>query len=330
MYLTLRSHRDIENRQLKGYIVDVERLEKRSFLLHFYPSTKISEENYCPAFQHYFEIKNFFAEELFLEQKIFKTANKKKFLNRELLRLVQEPVVCFYQNFTVTFEEDLWKKYLNTRFILKEKIFFRKIFQRLEQHPWKQNLLINVFKFFSNKNLKKNLYTFKIFINFLLKKKIQLCLQNIYFKLFKKLKKLKKKIPLFFQKFSKTGLIFFFPGSFFFLKLSFSKLYNNSFEIKKQNFKKFCIKFQNLILTQSFFLLNFWQIKYYKKKLFFIFNLKKIFLNLKKKFIKSKNFLKRKNFKKKQNLIKKSFLFNKNTNSMKIRSVTVLKKKTSF
>ena len=305
MYLALKSHKDIENRQLKGYIVDVERLQKRSFLIHFYPPIKISEENYCPAFQHYFEVKHFFSEELFLEQKVFKTTNKKKFLNKELLRLIQERVTCFYQNSTISFKKNLWNQYFNTKFFLKEQVFFRKISQRLEQAPWKKNFLINIYNFFLNKNIKKNLYFFKILANFNLIKKKQFFLQIIFFKLFIKLKKLKKKIPIFFQKFSKTGLIFFFPGSFFFLRLSFFKLYENRFKIKKLNLKNFCLKFQNLILTQSFFFLNFWQIKRFKNKIFFIFNIKKILF-----FLKKKNYLKKKFYLKKQEFLKKKILLN--------------------
>jgi len=78
MYFLLKNYKNLDEHRLKGYVRELERLEKRYFVIQFYPLSRIEKENFCSIFQQRFEIKYFFFEEIFLEKKYFK--NKKKTL----------------------------------------------------------------------------------------------------------------------------------------------------------------------------------------------------------------------------------------------------------
>jgi len=152
-----------------------------------------------------------------------------------LLQLKDESTICFLEHSTIDFEQKLWKKYFNNLFFAQELFKIPKLFKRLEQKPWIKEFLISFGNFFINKNLLKNIFFFKNLFNKELKNKVQIFNNFIFFKLLKKIKKKKIKFPILFQKFLKTDILFHFPGIFYFVKISFSKLHQKSFKFKIKN-----------------------------------------------------------------------------------------------
>ena len=157
MYKYLKSYKDLENHELWGRIVAVERMERRSFVFRFY---KLFEnhldisQNYCPILQEHFVIKELLKEDLLEKAPLAKIIGPRAYIDQVLILKLN--------NFNAEISKTLWEEFTKTSCIENSKVKFRKIFLRIEKKKF-YNLLRRRIRFFNGDNgLRKWLYEFDV------------------------------------------------------------------------------------------------------------------------------------------------------------------------
>ncbi len=305
MYSLLKKYKNLENRKLIGQISKIERLIERSILIQFFPqSVELQDHfNYCPITQEYFTLKNFLAEDYFVEKDFFEiNENGEKILINVAENpyvMINENVSLKLKNSSIILEECLYKKFLHSLVLKKQFKLYKKFFNRLEK-KFRYVFLKKKRALYFNRNIYKYIYIYDVGhvkTKRFLKKFIQKIFLLSLWKCFKK-----NQIVYGMLSFCNNGgLLFSLPGLYQKCFMPFGFL---------QARKKFSIEKLQINLKKNlntFFYLTLHSLQKTKKNhLNFIVKITKYNTFLKKKIQFKNSFIKKKTFGLKNKKLKKT------------------------
>jgi len=124
-----KQYKDLENHELFGKIVSLERIERRAFLYRFYNLYENHldiSQNYSPILQEHFIIKKFLKENLIEENSLAKIVGPIVYLNQN--------TIFKLKNFNAIISSPLWKEFVKISYIKQNQKKFIKLFFRMENN----------------------------------------------------------------------------------------------------------------------------------------------------------------------------------------------------